>query len=183
MNDDYYECLTPETTIAILEVRTLSPLTFSSLSLIFVLRSDLKMFHHFCCTSCSSLLGLFYFYYTVHFIITQYSTALYCTSQYNAYNNNYFKNMMIFSSACCTYVTLLYIIFIFRFISTLTSFRGDFDHIKTFHSSQFLSSYHFYLFHYFSLFQACKQGNPPKMGKWGSLPMNGQVSFHMYLHH
>ena len=26
------------------------------------------------------------------------------------------------------------------------------------------------------LLQAMKQGNPPKMGKWGSLPMNGQVS-------
>jgi len=26
------------------------------------------------------------------------------------------------------------------------------------------------------LLEACKQGNPPKMGKWGSLPMNGQVS-------
>ena len=26
------------------------------------------------------------------------------------------------------------------------------------------------------LLEACKTGNPPKMGKWGSLPMNGQVS-------
>lgn len=26
------------------------------------------------------------------------------------------------------------------------------------------------------LLEACKAGNPPKMGKWGSLPMNGQVS-------
>lgn len=26
------------------------------------------------------------------------------------------------------------------------------------------------------LLEACKQGKPPKMGKWGSLPMNGQVS-------
>lgn len=26
------------------------------------------------------------------------------------------------------------------------------------------------------LLEACKNGNPPKMGKWGSLPMNGQVS-------
>jgi NADH dehydrogenase (ubiquinone) flavoprotein 2 len=26
------------------------------------------------------------------------------------------------------------------------------------------------------LLEACKVGNPPKMGKWGSLPMNGQVS-------
>lgn len=26
------------------------------------------------------------------------------------------------------------------------------------------------------LLEACKKGNPPKMGKWGSLPMNGQVS-------
>ena len=96
MNDDYYECLTPETTIAILEVRTLSPLTFSSSYLIFVLRSDLKMFHHFCCTSCSFLLGLFYFYYTVHFIITQYSTALHCTVLYNTFNNNYFNNSNFF---------------------------------------------------------------------------------------
>jgi NADH dehydrogenase (ubiquinone) flavoprotein 2 len=27
-----------------------------------------------------------------------------------------------------------------------------------------------------ALLEACKKGNPPKMGKWGSLPMNGQVS-------
>ena len=27
-----------------------------------------------------------------------------------------------------------------------------------------------------ALLEACKAGNPPKMGKWGSLPMNGQVS-------
>mmetsp|Transcript_27979 Transcript_27979/g.41502 ORF Transcript_27979/g.41502 Transcript_27979/m.41502 type:complete len:259 (+) Transcript_27979:107-883(+) len=26
------------------------------------------------------------------------------------------------------------------------------------------------------LLESCKAGNPPKMGKWGSLPMNGQVS-------
>lgn len=26
------------------------------------------------------------------------------------------------------------------------------------------------------LLEACKQGNPPPMGKWGSLPLNGQVS-------
>jgi NADH dehydrogenase (ubiquinone) flavoprotein 2 len=26
------------------------------------------------------------------------------------------------------------------------------------------------------LLEACKQGTPPTMGKWGSLPMNGQVS-------
>jgi NADH dehydrogenase (ubiquinone) flavoprotein 2 len=26
------------------------------------------------------------------------------------------------------------------------------------------------------LLEACKAGNPPAMGKWGSLPMNGQVS-------
>lgn len=26
------------------------------------------------------------------------------------------------------------------------------------------------------LLEACKKGNPPTMGKWGSLPMNGQVS-------
>ena len=26
-----------------------------------------------------------------------------------------------------------------------------------------------------ALLEACKQGNPPKMGRWGSLPMNGQV--------
>lgn len=26
------------------------------------------------------------------------------------------------------------------------------------------------------LLEACKEGNPPPMGKWGSLPMNGQVS-------
>ena len=26
------------------------------------------------------------------------------------------------------------------------------------------------------LLEACKAGNPPEMGKWGSLPMNGQVS-------
>ncbi len=26
------------------------------------------------------------------------------------------------------------------------------------------------------LLEACKKGRPPKMGKWGSLPMNGQVS-------
>jgi len=27
-----------------------------------------------------------------------------------------------------------------------------------------------------ALLEACKAGNPPQMGKWGSLPMNGQVS-------
>mmetsp|Transcript_5331 Transcript_5331/g.10699 ORF Transcript_5331/g.10699 Transcript_5331/m.10699 type:complete len:279 (-) Transcript_5331:44-880(-) len=27
-----------------------------------------------------------------------------------------------------------------------------------------------------ALLEACKAGNPPEMGKWGSLPMNGQVS-------
>lgn len=27
-----------------------------------------------------------------------------------------------------------------------------------------------------ALLEACKAGAPPKMGKWGSLPMNGQVS-------
>ena len=27
-----------------------------------------------------------------------------------------------------------------------------------------------------ALLEACKKGGPPKMGKWGSLPMNGQVS-------
>jgi len=26
------------------------------------------------------------------------------------------------------------------------------------------------------LLEACKKGSPPKMGKWGSLPMNGQIS-------
>jgi hypothetical protein len=26
------------------------------------------------------------------------------------------------------------------------------------------------------LLEACKQGQPPQMGRWGSLPMNGQVS-------
>ena len=26
------------------------------------------------------------------------------------------------------------------------------------------------------LLDACKAGKPPPMGKWGSLPMNGQVS-------
>ena len=26
------------------------------------------------------------------------------------------------------------------------------------------------------LLEACKKGMPPAMGKWGSLPMNGQVS-------
>jgi hypothetical protein len=26
------------------------------------------------------------------------------------------------------------------------------------------------------LLEACKKGKPLKMGKWGSLPMNGQVS-------
>ena len=26
------------------------------------------------------------------------------------------------------------------------------------------------------LIEACKAGKPPPMGKWGSLPMNGQVS-------
>ena len=26
------------------------------------------------------------------------------------------------------------------------------------------------------LLEACKRGEPPRMGKWGSLPMNGQVS-------
>lgn len=26
------------------------------------------------------------------------------------------------------------------------------------------------------LLEACKKGNPPPMGRWGSLPMNGQVS-------
>jgi len=25
------------------------------------------------------------------------------------------------------------------------------------------------------LLEACKKGNPPAMGRWGSLPMNGQV--------
>lgn len=25
------------------------------------------------------------------------------------------------------------------------------------------------------LLELCKAGKPPKMGKWGSLPMNGQV--------
>lgn len=25
------------------------------------------------------------------------------------------------------------------------------------------------------LLEACKKGTPPKMGRWGSLPMNGQV--------
>ena len=27
-----------------------------------------------------------------------------------------------------------------------------------------------------ALLEACKAGKPPPMGKWGSLPMNGQVS-------
>lgn len=27
-----------------------------------------------------------------------------------------------------------------------------------------------------ALLEACKKGEPPKMGRWGSLPMNGQVS-------
>ena len=27
-----------------------------------------------------------------------------------------------------------------------------------------------------ALLEACKRGEPPVMGKWGSLPMNGQVS-------
>lgn len=27
-----------------------------------------------------------------------------------------------------------------------------------------------------ALLEACKKGTPPPMGKWGSLPMNGQVS-------
>jgi NADH dehydrogenase (ubiquinone) flavoprotein 2 len=27
-----------------------------------------------------------------------------------------------------------------------------------------------------ALLELCKKGTPPKMGKWGSLPMNGQVS-------
>ena len=31
-----------------------------------------------------------------------------------------------------------------------------------------------------ALLDACKKGQPPKMGKWGSLPMNGQVGI---LHH
>ena len=75
MNDDYYECLTPETTIAILEVSTLSPLTFRSSCLIFVLRSDLKMFHHFCCTSCS-------FYY-VYLIVRQLHFLLHSTFHHN----------------------------------------------------------------------------------------------------
>ena len=26
------------------------------------------------------------------------------------------------------------------------------------------------------LLEACKRGKPPPMGKWGSLPMNGQIS-------
>jgi NADH dehydrogenase (ubiquinone) flavoprotein 2 len=26
------------------------------------------------------------------------------------------------------------------------------------------------------LLEACKKGKPPAMGKWGSLPMNGQIS-------
>jgi NADH dehydrogenase (ubiquinone) flavoprotein 2 len=29
-----------------------------------------------------------------------------------------------------------------------------------------------------ALLEACKAGNPPKMGRWGSLPMNGQVCIH-----
>ena len=29
-----------------------------------------------------------------------------------------------------------------------------------------------------ALLDACKKGQPPKMGKWGSLPMNGQVDRH-----
>ena len=29
-----------------------------------------------------------------------------------------------------------------------------------------------------ALLDACKKGQPPKMGKWGSLPMNGQVRTH-----
>ena len=28
-----------------------------------------------------------------------------------------------------------------------------------------------------ALLEACKAGKPPKMGRWGSLPMNGQVCF------
>ena len=28
---------------------------------------------------------------------------------------------------------------------------------------------------YFKLLDACRAGKCPKMGKWGSLPMNGQV--------
>jgi Thioredoxin-like [2Fe-2S] ferredoxin len=31
------------------------------------------------------------------------------------------------------------------------------------------------------LLAACRAGKPPKMGKWGSLPMNGQVSFKLKL--
>eukprot|EP01035_Chromulina_nebulosa_P019066 gene19066-24888_t len=27
-----------------------------------------------------------------------------------------------------------------------------------------------------ALLKACQEGKPPKMGKWGSLPMNGQIS-------
>lgn len=30
-----------------------------------------------------------------------------------------------------------------------------------------------------ALLEACKAGQPPKMGKWGSLPMNGQVILRM----
>jgi NADH dehydrogenase (ubiquinone) flavoprotein 2 len=29
-----------------------------------------------------------------------------------------------------------------------------------------------------ALLEACKAGKPPKMGRWGSLPMNGQVIYH-----
>jgi NADH dehydrogenase (ubiquinone) flavoprotein 2 len=30
------------------------------------------------------------------------------------------------------------------------------------------------------LIELCKKGTPPKMGKWGSLPMNGQVQHIAY---
>lgn len=31
------------------------------------------------------------------------------------------------------------------------------------------------------LLEACKAGKPPAMGRWGSLPMNGQVRFFLHL--
>jgi hypothetical protein len=32
-----------------------------------------------------------------------------------------------------------------------------------------------------ALLEACKAGKPPAMGRWGSLPMNGQVGFFLVM--
>ena len=40
----------------------------------------------------------------------------------------------------------------------------------------YLFLFHFIPYFLFYFWQACKKGAPPKMGRWGSLPMNGQLS-------